>query len=958
MTPFLRQVAEICYKNYASEISDYTFVFQSRRAAKFFQKYLGEAAGVTLFSPNLITVGDFIRQESDLLVADRLFLLLKIYDIYKAILKTDESFDEFAYWGEMLLGDFDDADKYLVNVKELFSNLKDLKEIENHFDYLDEKQKDAILTFWGHWKGEKQGEKNFISVWEHLYDIYRTLNDELRKENLAYEGMVYREVAERMKKGETLFANYNKIIFVGLNALTECEYEIYSHLKNTHDVDFYWDYASPDTKDPSNRASHFRDRNILKFPTKLRLDDEPCEIKHVHIIEMSSTVGQAKHIGEILEGMDMKAISNQLSTAVVLPDEELLLPLLHSIPREISNVNITMGYPLSKTPLNSLIENLFSLHLNQRPNKGFYFRDAITILSHQYISELSAQASVLLNKIYKENIIYIDRFETDDELIKTIFASAGASASDFIDYLLGILALLRPDTSKATEHEKMKREFIYHYYITLKRLKDLLRNTEMSKKTLLRFVRQFISSVSVPFEGEPLKGLQIMGVLETRNLDFDTLIIPCMNEGIFPKINAGNSYVPYNLRYGFGMPTGEHIDSVYAYHFYRLIFRARNIYFLYNSSAEGLQTGEESRYIMQLRYSKNSNIEIDSVRITCEISKSGKENITVGKSDDVMQEMSKFLSGERKLSASSICTYIACPLKFYLQNIKMMGDTDEVKEELDAAQFGNVFHDTMQELYRPMIDKEVTADFINRLLIEKDLKTIDRTILESFKKKMKIQSPNFQPEGQPLIALHIVKQFVKGMLNYDKMHTPFVYRASEQKFDDMLIPLSDSARQVHIKGFIDRVDEKDGKTRIIDYKTGKCKMGSGSKLEMADIPSLFDKEADLQKKEIFQILLYSLYYNQYKHTPPENIVPKILFVQDLQKYDAQETNCTNILVQDGRNKEKLLFSNECCNEFRKELVACLDEMFSPEKPFEQTTTEKHCSGCNFKNICERKTFEY
>jgi len=252
----------------------------------------------------------------------------------------------------------------------------------------------------------------------------------------------------------------------------------------------------------------------------------------------------------------------------------------------------------------------------------------------------------------------------------------------------------------------------------------------------------------------------------------------------------------------------------------------------------------------------------------------------------------------------------------------------------------------------------VTADFINRLLIEKDLKTIDRTILESFKKKMKIQSPNFQPEGQPLIALHIVKQFVKGMLNYDKMHTPFVYRASEQKFDDMLIPLSDSARQVHIKGFIDRVDEKDGKTRIIDYKTGKCKMGSGSKLEMADIPSLFDKEADLQKKEIFQILLYSLYYNQYKHTPPENIVPKILFVQDLQKYDAQETNCTNILVQDGRNKEKLLFSNECCNEFRKELVACLDEMFSPEKPFEQTMTEKHCSGCNFKNICERKTFEY
>ncbi len=953
MKPFLQQAAEVCYKKYQNEISNITFVFQSRRAAKFFQKYLGDMSSTTLFSPKLVTIGELIRQESSLIVADKIELLIRIHKIYNAVLGTRESLDDFCYWGEMLINDFDDTDKYLVNTEQLFSNLKDLKEIESKFDFLTENQIKAIKSFWKNWNNEKEHRKNFESIWNNLFKIYTSFNEELRKESLAYEGMIYREVAEKAIKGENLFADHDRIIFVGLNALTECEYKIYRNLKKckNDNVDFYWDYASPDTTNADNRASHFYDKNITLFQTKNPIEhQENAEPKNVHIIEMASTVGQAKEIGKILSTFNTHAISNDLSTAIVLPDEGMLLPLLYSLPKEISNVNITMGYPLGKTPLAALIDYIFLLHINKR-NDIFYHRFVTPILSHQYVTELSEQSQILLHNIQKENRIYIGAFDTEDELIKKIFNDKPEQGTvGFIDYLIQILELLKPVFEEKTEAEKMRQEFVYHYLITLKRAKDLLADADIQVKTLHRFVRQFINSVSIPFEGEPLKGLQIMGVLETRNLDFDTLIIPCMNEGIFPKINAQNSYVPYNLRFGFGMPTGEHIDAVYAYHFYRLIFRAKNVYFLYNSSAEGLQTGEESRYILQMLYSKDTNLKIDKKSITYDITKSDTTEICVEKTPEIQNILQEYSNknGKKKLSASSINTYLTCPLKFYLKDIKKLNNTDDVKENIDNANFGRIFHKTMQILYKNYEGQIVSKEYCCRLL-DKENNDINNALTLAFKDEYNLNDNNFKIEGQPLLILHIIKQFVIAMLNYDSLCAPFKYIKSEMPFYDFGISLT-NGNIVYFKGFIDRIDESDLFTRIIDYKTGKSK----KQLECESIASLFDKTSKEQKKEIIQILLYSLFYAERNGIQPEKLTPKVIFVQDLINKKTQYTKESNISV----NKETLHLTNEICDEFKSHLRECLDEIFNTEIPFTQTKNNNNCKYCDFKDICERKTTEF
>ena len=621
MKPFLYQVASLFYSEYGAEVSRLAFVFPNRRTGLFFQKYLSEVSEKPLFSPTILTINDLFVQLSGKQAADRISMLFKLYDIYLRHSGSSETFDEFLYWGEMLLNDFDDIDKYMADARMLFTNVTDLREIENDFSFLSPEQIAAIRTFWSSFypKGDTPNQEQFLAVWQILYALYTDLREALATEGKGYEGMIFREVVEQMEKDECCDLPYTKVVFVGLNALSVAEERFLSGLQKRGIADFYWDYASPKVTDPDNKASYFVERNLRQFPSQLiengqlTIDNEDDDKKKIEVIGIPSGIGQAKQVCSILNELckeDEMSAEEALRTAVILPDEHLLIPVLNAIPEQIKRINVTMGYPLAGTPVASLMEYILALQKNIRyvdRRPVFYFRDVLPILNHRYISTTSPEmVSNLVKDISENNKIYISYDDLNKTPLLSILFTPVTAVETFSDYLINVLQEL----NKAVEGGKLKvesvnsdaeplstlnsqlstindieQEFIFHYFATVNRMKEVMReaNVEMKIDTYFRLLKRVTDTITIPFQGEPLSGLQIMGVLETRALDFDRLIILSMNEGIFPLRKAANSFIPYNLRRGFGLPTYEHQDSVWAYHFYRLIYRASHVSLLYDT---------------------------------------------------------------------------------------------------------------------------------------------------------------------------------------------------------------------------------------------------------------------------------------------------------------------------------------------------------------------------------------
>ena len=602
MKPFLYQVASLFYSEYGAEVSRLAFVFPNRRTGLFFQKYLSEVSEKPLFSPTILTINDLFVQLSGKQAADRISMLFKLYDIYLRHSGSSETFDEFLYWGEMLLNDFDDIDKYMADARMLFTNVTDLREIENDFSFLSPEQIAAIRTFWSSFypKGDTPNQEQFLAVWQILYALYTDLREALATEGKGYEGMIFREVVEQMEKDECCDLPYTKVVFVGLNALSVAEERFLSGLQKRGIADFYWDYASPKVTDPDNKASYFVERNLRQFPSQLiengqlTIDNEDDDKKKIEVIGIPSGIGQAKQVCSILNELckeDEMSAEEALRTAVILPDEHLLIPVLNAIPEQIKRINVTMGYPLAGTPVASLMEYILALQKNIRyvdRRPVFYFRDVLPILNHRYISTTSPEmVSNLVKDISENNKIYISYDDLNKTPLLSILFTPVTAVETFSDYLINVLQEL----NKAVEGGKLKvesvnsdteplstfnsqlstindieQEFIFHYFATVNRMKEVMReaNVEMKIDTYFRLLKRVTDTITIPFQGEPLSGLQIMGVLETRALDFDRLIILSMNEGIFPLRKAANSFIPYNLRRGFGLPTYEHQDSVWA----------------------------------------------------------------------------------------------------------------------------------------------------------------------------------------------------------------------------------------------------------------------------------------------------------------------------------------------------------------------------------------------------------
>lgn len=932
--PFLKQVAERYRNEIIEDSRKLCFVFPNRRAMVFFRRYVSELAVRPLFSPVFTTIDELFAEMSELRQADRITLLVKLYECYVRLARNPESFDEFIFWGDMLIADFNDADKYLVNVGQLFMNIADLNALHDDFSYLNERQREAVRRFWGSYFTDGpdagKGKSAFKNNWELLLPLYQDFNEKLAGEGLGYAGMVYRKVAENILAGKNgLLPQYGTVVFVGLNALNECEKVLLRHFRDAGKGDFYWDFQGGLLDSGGNIGAMFVRQNMREFPSKRPLDDmsDCSERLKVEVISIPSAVGQAKYAGEILSSLG-DGVGRE--TAVVLPDASLLEPMLSSIPGNIDTVNVTMGFPMNASPLMSFMASLKMLHVQQRESGGkkrFYHRSVMELLRHRFLSSLP-EASNAAGAILEGNIIYVDPgLFKGNPLLETVFRPVVSSMDNAEDtdrlagYQIEVLEALGRSVGNGD------REFVKKYLSALTRLRDM--RLPVRPSTWFKLLDAVVSGISVPFKGEPLSGLQIMGPLETRGLDFENIIFTSMNEGLFPSQNVSSSFIPYVLRKGFGLPTYEFQEAIWAYYFYRLLYRARRVFLITDTRVENLKGAGESRYIKQLEYLYADKM--DFVRKSVVFSSSVPEPSppkSVPKDGSVMKILEDgFLSGCKKFSASSLNDYLSCPLKFYFAHVAGEQAERELTDDVDAGAFGSWFHKVMLLLYRPFAGKEMDASAFGSML--SDGRMLEKYVNDAFFEEIK---GNYEIRGANLISKEVLLRIVGRVLETDRDFSPLKIVSLETPLDAPL-DLGDG-RRVFLKGIIDRMDVHEGRLRIIDYKTGKVE------LSYRKVEDIFDKDNPERPKVVLQLFLYQ-YLVSNSSQAPSAVVP-------LPRFNVVYS------IKEIFNKvpSEFMFTEEDYSLMEEGVKNTVREIFDPSVPFVQGP-QASCRYCDFYSVCKK-----
>lgn len=909
---FLGQIAQAFFEKEREEISKICFVFPGRRAALFFQRELGVLLDKPLFSPSLVTINDLFTDLSGLRKIDKLESVYKLYKIYCSISDNPDSFDDFIYWGETLLSDFDDTDKFIANAPRLFANIRDLKELEADYSFLTDRQLIAIQSFWSNFHNGEESKKKtkFTALWSMMLPLYSSLREELESEGVGYEGMIYRKIAEEIQEGktesiDTFLDRFKKVVFVGFNALNECEKLILNYIRDTGKGDFYWDYYGDMVTDPDNKASYFMKENLIKYPSSINLNYATGTLPQIEVIGVPSVIGQVKIAGEIVS-----TLPSGLNSTLILPDESLLTSVMRSLDHDKGEINITMGYPLREASVVSLAESLIELQ-----SGPFYFRKVLPILRHSYVRGISGDAAMEIEReIISGNMLYVSQslFERD-QLLKMIFKKVFSEEDSKEKYISKVASYILDILDYIVRNKlinKFEKELVYYFYTLVVRLKDL--QIPMSQATFLRLLKQLVNSTSVPFKGEPLAGLQVMGVLESRCLDFDNAIICSMNEGVFPSKNINSSFIPLNLRRGFALPDNEYADAVSAYNFYRTIYRAKRVWLLYDTRSEGLSSGEQSRFIMQLKYHYRVSLK-ESISAGV-VTRKVKEPIIVHKDERVINELNRFRDGSRNFSASSLSTYITCPLKFYFMQIERVKDEEELSESIESRTFGTILHNTMASLYKDSIGKELTSKDLDSKL--NNQKLIDNIISDELRKEKGVD----EIKGYNYIVCNLIARYVNKILIYDKEMTPFKYIESEKEFISLL-KLADG-NEIRLRAFVDRLDRVSGKLRIVDYKTG------GKPGALKEIEDLFEQNSSKNLSVFFQLYLYALI-----------VSPDV------------ESMLTPYFLRELGIKHQTICTPEDIVIFKALLIDKILEILDPDNPFVQTTDTKSCEYCIFKQIC-------
>lgn len=959
MESFLKLVAADLYKHTKGNLAHTAVVFPNKRAGLFFNEYLAQESDSPIWSPAYVSISELFRSLSPWEVGDPVKLVCELYKIFRRETQSTETLDDFYFWGEMLISDFDDADKNKVDTDKLFSNLQDLRNIMDDYTFIDDEQEEAIRQFFQNFSIERRTalKERFISLWDVLGNIYKGFRESLASQNIAYEGMMYRHVIEHLNVDKL---PYEKYVFVGFNVLNKVEHTLFTQLKDAGKAVFYWDYDEFYMKENRQAVTHeageFIRRNLRDFPSPLsgELFKNLSKPKEVHYIASSTENAQARYLPQWIRN---NLTTPEKETAVVLCNEALLQPVLHSLPAEVKHVNITMGFPLSQTPVYSFLIALLELHTHGFNFKSgrYTFQSVVTLLKHPYTRQLTGQAELLEKELTRNNRFYPLPGELGkDEFLTRLFTPLSGNLnlcirlSETLQQVAGIYQANTSGTEDTDAFNQLYRESLFKAYTTINRFRTLIEEDELTvqSETFRRLLVKVLSATNIPFHGEPAIGMQVMGVLETRNLDFRHLVLLSVNEGQLPKSGGDSSFIPYNLRKAFGMTTIEHKIAVYAYYFYRLLQRAERITLIYNTSSDGLNRGEWSRFMLQFLIEWPHPI----TRQFLEAGQSpqGTSPITVEKTPDVMRRMQSLFdvraNPKAKFSPSALNYYLDCPLKFYYRYVAGLSAPDEVSAEIDSATFGSIFHYAAEHIYK---DLTTHGKVINKEALETLLRNevkLQDYVDTAFKKLFFNVPQNEKPEynGVQLINSAVIARYLKQLLQNDLRYAPFTFIASEMEVDEPIdIQTPKGVIKSRIGGIIDRMDSKDGTLRIVDYKTG------GDADTPPHVESLFipDKK---RSNYVFQTFLYAAI--MCRKQPTMKIAPALLYIHRA----ATETYSPVIQMGEPRKpKEAVEDFSKYEKEYRERLQGLLEEIFNPEKSFTQTEIIEKCTYCDFKALCKR-----
>ncbi|MBK5286224.1 MAG: PD-(D/E)XK nuclease family protein [Bacteroidia bacterium] len=936
MKSFLARVAAEVLSNHKDNLRHVVVVLPTRRACLFFRKHLGEQISNPVWSPEIVAINDFILSVSSVTVPDDIELIAELYNVYRKYF-PDESFDSFYPWGKIMLGDFDEIDRWLVNAEHIFSTIAGMREIDEQFG-LPPETTERIRQFAEMFFAGEQGKvkKEFSELWNKLYLIYSGFNKSLSERNLAYEGMAYRLAAERITDKEYVKSLAQKhFVFAGFYALSASEEKIIRSLRDKNQAELFWDSDEYYFDNENHEAGHFLRNNSLLDKNKFNWKENNfSDDKNIRIIGVPLQVGQAKAAGVLVKEILQKK-SEEENIAVVLPDEKMLIPVLHSLPSVAKELNITMGYPLVQSPLMTLVASVVDMHKHSKKEKSgllFYHKHVKEILLHPYITSLERNDSEkLLRQIEETEYIYVPSSVLISEnapAYRKIFFTEINSLEKIFATLQGLAEMLLLDSGKSGYFSSLDIECVAVFHSQLNRLAEIINRKmpEIKLNTLWNLIIEIMRPQKIPFSGVPLSGLQLMGFLETRALDFENVILLNVNEGTLPSSSRSNSFVPFVLRKSYGLPTFTEQDAIYSYHFYRLLQRAKNIFLLYDTEVKKLATGEKSRFILQIIHELSNRNNVTEELMTTPVRLKEVQPIVVEKDDAVMKVLEKFFKHEDKanasnsFSASKLLCYINCPLQFYFRYVAGLKETEDMTDEIDEKTFGTLLHESIKSLYGgvKILDEKVI------LRLKEDVsKTVDGVFASEIPQKAAMLN------GKNLLMKRAVEELVYKILAADLEQAPIEIFFLER---NIYAPFSlKDNRNVTLYGIMDRADKVNGVVRVIDYKSGRV---SGMKYK--DVEELF---AGPEKKELFQLMFYVLLFNSAEqNAKPAAGIYKMREISEGPRY---------------LNDNPLPVSDDSVAEFRLRLGKLIEEVTDNKIPFSQTNDEERCVYCEFKDICMR-----
>lgn len=953
MHNFLRNTAEKILKESRS-LKEVVVILPNRRAGLFFTQHLGTLIDQPTWMPEVKTIEDLFYELAGKRPADDLTLIFELYRVYQDLHPDPETFDRFFFWGEMILKDFNDVDQFMANPEKLYHHLAEIKELESDLSFLTESQIELIRQFWNSFiSQDKKHQEKFLKFWQLLKPLYRAFQSSLEVSGLAYSGKLYRQVAGNLGAIEKPSKKY---IFLGFNAFTKTEEVLIKHYIKAFGAGIYWDVDAYYTLDGNQEAGlFFREyrRDAILGPTFPEELPEMIQGKSANIKTYATPlkVNQANLVGSLLEQIPEGEALEE--TVVILPNEQLLFPVLHALPDRIDQVNVTMGYPVKNAPVYAFLEAVLEMQRYIKIDNGepfFYHQPVKNLLSSTYLKGVNDDfCKGVLGEIQSMNKVYISRAELlkGGRIFELIFQKLEA------DQLFPYLSTLMQELAELLKDDLLQRNYLFQCFKQLTRLRETFEKEEqfsVEREFFIRLFRQVFQEVKLPFEGEPLRGLQIMGVLESRNLDFRRVIICNMNEDSFPPSGGLNSMIPFSIRRAFGLPVQEQNDAIYAYTFYRLLHAAEEVHMIYTTAADQGKAGEKSRYLQQMEVELQQPISEEVIYVP--IDQKSTDAIRIKKVPDILRTLERYLMGangssETAFSPSALNVYLDCRLKFYLKYIAGINEKEEVSEEIDAGVFGNLAHYSLENLYsgfvkrkdRTQIEKEDIADLRKNWIFP----AVEKAIRDFYHLEEEAET---KLNGQLAIARDVIQRYVDQVLDYDASTAPFrlVSLEKEKKYQTTLeIQTSTGMRQVVLRGIIDRVDEWKGVIRLIDYKSG------GDQKTFPDLEALFDRSLEKRNKAAMQTLFYGLIY---QGTHPENTAPlkpaifnlKEVFNDDFDPYLYQK---------EGRNSLEVMDYQTYDADFQGKLKELLEEMFNPEIPFNQTEVLKKCEYCPYKEICGR-----